>query len=101
MTEPDRSFNEYLATYKKTASKVDLAAYDVAYGQFALANELMEQRKAQGLTQLALAKASGVAQPEISRIERGITNATIETLNRIGRVLQVRVGLVHDSRVIH
>lgn len=98
MAGPDRSFNDYLEAYKQKATSPQEEAYEAAYAQFALANELMEQRKAFGLTQIALAEASGVGQPEISRIERGLTNATLETLNRVARVLDLRVGLVHDKR---
>ena len=54
-------------------------------------------RRKQKLTQPALAKRSGVAQADISRIERGVLNATSDTLAKLGRALGVRLAFV-DTR---
>lgn len=48
-------------------------------------------RKARGMTQEALADASGVTQATISRLERNIANGSISGLERIADVLCVSV----------
>ena len=64
---------------------------------FAMAQELRELRKASHLTQKQLAAASGIDQAEISRIERGQTNATAATLSAILAPLGARVGIVNND----
>ena|SRR5437660_9727796 len=44
----------------------------------------MARRRA-GLTQRELARRSGVPQPSISKIERGVTSPTVDTLERLIR----------------
>lgn len=99
MERTGRTFDEFLKTYKEGLSGPEEAFFNAKSAQFAIANELIERRKAAGLTQIQLAEATGVSQPEISRIERGDKNATILTLNKIAQVLKVRVGLVNDPRI--
>jgi len=45
----------------------------------------MARRRA-GLTQRELARRSGIPQPSISRIERGVISPTVDTLERLLRV---------------
>jgi ribosome-binding protein aMBF1 (putative translation factor) len=47
-----------------------------------------------GLTQVELAARSGVDQGDISRIERGLANPTVGTLDRIGEAIGYKVGWV-------
>jgi len=49
--------------------------------------QLRIARAAQGWTQQQLAEAAGIAQADISRIERGLTNPTIRTVERLFGVL--------------
>ena len=51
--------------------------------EFAFYRALIDARKESGLTQKELAAASGVAQSEISKIECGKKNVTIETLEKL------------------
>jgi DNA-binding XRE family transcriptional regulator len=62
-------------------------AYDIAM-------QLVALREARGLTQAQLAERCGIAQADISRIERGSTNPTVKTLQRIVEALDGRVALV-------
>src|SRR5947207_15195676 len=60
----------------------------------------MARRRA-GLSQRELARRSGVPQPSISRIERGVGSPTVDTLERLLRVCDmelepVRVPLEDD-----
>jgi transcriptional regulator with XRE-family HTH domain len=48
-------------------------------------------RKARGMTQEALAEASGVTQATISRLERNVANGSLVGLERIASVLKVSV----------
>jgi DNA-binding XRE family transcriptional regulator len=99
MARQGQSFNEYLEKFKAESSTDDLEAYEAAYAHFSIANEIIERRKALGLTQNDLALASGVAQPEISRIENGVNNPTLDTLIRLARALGSRVRFVNDRTV--
>jgi transcriptional regulator with XRE-family HTH domain len=55
---------------------------------------LSEARRGAGLTQRALARHSGVAQPAISRIERGHVSPRVETLDRLLRACGRGIDLV-------
>ncbi len=65
----------------------DLRAKEIKY---ALINSLMTGRRELNLTQSELAGRSGVAQTEISRIERGRKSPTIETYSRLAAALNLR-----------
>jgi len=45
--------------------------------------ELIAARKEKGLTQKELERLSGIKQPAIARMERGISSPTIETLAKL------------------
>jgi transcriptional regulator with XRE-family HTH domain len=55
---------------------------------------LSEARRGAGLTQRMLAVRSGVAQPAISRIERGHVSPRVETLDRLLRACGKGIDLV-------
>ncbi len=55
--------------------------------RYAFANQLIEARKARGLTQKQLAELSGIEQPMISNYERGRGNPTLETMTVLSRSL--------------
>jgi transcriptional regulator with XRE-family HTH domain len=59
---------------------------------------LREVREAKGLTQAGLARASGVPQPTISRIERGTSAIDLGVLERLADALGVDAALLirHD-----
>ena len=66
-----------------------------AYGEhFRLARQLIVMRKQRGWTQQQLAKASGIQQSEISRIERGQGNPTYSTLEAIARSAEMTLALI-------
>lgn len=67
--------------------KVFEQAYDIA-------TQVIELREKAGLTQAQLAERCGVNQADISRIERGSTNPTSKTLQRIAEALGAEVRLV-------
>ncbi len=55
--------------------------------------QVMDLRNTLGLTQAQLAERCGMSQADISRIERGSTNPTARTLQRIADALEVDVCL--------
>jgi transcriptional regulator with XRE-family HTH domain len=50
---------------------------------------LAEARRRAGLSQNALAKAAGLSQPTILRLEEGASFPALDTLERIARALDV------------
>lgn len=69
----------------------ELAAFRA---HFALAQDIRVLRKEQHMTQKQLASASGIGQAEISRIERGLTNATATTFAALLAPLGARLGAI-------
>lgn len=65
-------------------------AYDMAM-------QLMELRERRGMTQTELAGVTGIAQSEISRIERGSANPTEKTLLRIADALGADLRVVERT----
>ena len=61
---------------------------------------VLQQRLAAGLTQQQLAAASGIAQADISRIERGQINPTAATLETLGGPLGVTLDYVPTPELV-
>jgi ribosome-binding protein aMBF1 (putative translation factor) len=53
---------------------------------------IVEARRARGWSQRDLARASGVAQPVIARLEVGDTDPKISTLTRLAAALGLRIA---------
>lgn len=77
-----RQYEESVAAYER-----EIAA------RLAVGTVLASARADAGLTQNALADASRVQQAEISRIERGHANPTLDTLARLAAVMGRKVTL--------
>ena len=65
--------------------------------RFALGRQVIQLRRRHDLTQKKLAELTGIGQSEISKIERGESNATTETLARLGAPFHVRLLLVDEN----
>ena len=99
------SFNDLLARAQADWSDDAWTFYDATVAALqteraareALGAQLLEARKARHLTQPELAAATGVQQAEISRIERGLSNPTAATLNRLAAALGQKVVLQQVS----
>jgi transcriptional regulator with XRE-family HTH domain len=59
---------------------------------FALADAVLRARTNKGWTQKELAKEIGTKQANISRIESGLANPTLEFLTRLSTVLDFDIG---------
>ena len=69
----------------------EMAATDV---KVALLGEIIKARQEYGLTQKELEAASGVKQPVIARLERGITDPQLSTLIKLLSPLGKTVAIV-------
>ena len=66
----------------------------------AIASEVIAYRVEQGLSQTALAERLGMKQPAVARLEAGDVTPTIETLQRLVRVLdrEIVIDVVPPER---
>jgi DNA-binding phage protein len=92
-----RTLDEYIDEYRASADEAELAEFDDHADAFRLANQVLSARRFIGLTQVELAALTGIAQSEISRIEQGEGNPTVETLSRVGRSLNLNLQFVSTS----
>jgi len=92
-----RPFESYVEEYRANADEAERRVLDEYTDVFRLANQILTERKRRGLTQVDLASICGIAQSEISRIERGDGNPTVETLSRVGRSLNLNLQFVSAS----
>lgn len=78
-----------LTTFKREAlaNKQTKAEYDALAPQYALIQSIIKHRIQKGWSQTELAQAIGTKQPVISRLEKGITNPSIDTLQKVARAL--------------
>ena len=61
--------------------------FDALEPEFQLIREMIKARREAGLTQKELAERTGLQQSNISRIENGNGNPSLETLNKIAQGL--------------
>jgi ribosome-binding protein aMBF1 (putative translation factor) len=61
--------------------------------EYQLARQLIKARVSQNLTQAELAEKAGVKQAYIARLESGSANPTIDSLNKVAKVLDLRLKL--------
>jgi len=73
--------------------------YDSLEVEYQLVNALLDARKAVNITQKQLAEKTGIAQSEISRIERGNANPSLKTMARLasGMGMIVKVEFVSNE----
>lgn len=76
-----RKFRDFLKEeLKKTEIK---AEFDALEPEFTIIQALIDARKKSGFTQSELSKRTGIAQSDISKIEKGNANPSIKTLQRL------------------
>lgn len=76
-----RKFRDFLKEeLKKTEIKSE---YDALEPEFTIVQALIDARKKSGFTQIELSKRTGIAQADISKIEKGNANPSIKTLQRL------------------
>lgn len=59
-----------------------------------LATNLIEAREEKHMTQRQLAEACGVYQADISKIERGLANPSVSTLNKLAEAMNMELNVI-------
>ena len=60
-------------------------------------NKVKQLRLEQGLSQDELALSCGIDRPQITKIEQGKVNVTLETIERISRALQIKTSILLEE----
>lgn len=61
--------------------------------KFSVLQEFVKLRKSRGITQEELSKRTGIARPNIARIENGSYNPTIEMMVRLAQGLDMHLEI--------
>jgi ribosome-binding protein aMBF1 (putative translation factor) len=83
------NFRDFVDSIEHDASPEERRELEEHRRRYHVGAKLLDRRLAAGLSQRDLADASGVDQAEISRIERGQGNPTVETLLALGSPLGI------------
>src|SRR5664280_453717 len=92
-----RSYQDAAAERLARVADTGRRQHRVFSDSYDMAVQLMELRERRGMTQIELASATGIAQSEISRIERGSANPTEKTLLRIADALGADLQVVERT----
>ena len=85
------TFNDFLnEQMKDPAFKAEWEALDP---EFSVIEAILKVRKESGLTQKQLSERTGIAQTDISRLERGNANPSLRTLQRLAAGMGMRVKI--------
>ncbi len=77
------------------------AEYDALQPEYDIIQALIDARNTEGLTQKELSERTGITQADISRIENGTRNPSLEMVKRLasGLGMRLRLEFVPDSSV--
>ncbi|MFV0635709.1 helix-turn-helix domain-containing protein [Mitsuokella sp.] len=75
------NFDDFLNTQMKNPEFKK--EYDALEPEFEIIQAMIDARKDAGLTQQELAKRTGIAQSDISKLESGNANPSLRTLRRL------------------
>lgn len=67
--------------------------YDALQPEHAIIQAIIDARKQAGLTQKELSERTGIAQGDISKLERGNANPSIRTLQRLANGMGMKLKL--------
>jgi len=84
-------YDMYVA--EKLKDPVYKAEYDALEPEFAIIYAMIEARKISGMTQKQLSEKTGIAQGDISKIEIGEANPTLNTLKRLASGMDMKLKL--------
>jgi transcriptional regulator with XRE-family HTH domain len=76
------------------------AEYDALDPEFTIIQYLINARKSTGFTQKRLAEKTGIAQSDISKLERGHANPSLRTLKRLaaGMGMKMKIEFVANEK---
>ena len=69
------------------------AEYDALEPEFVIIQAMIDARKSSGITQTQLAAKTGIDQSDISRIENGDANPSLNTLKRLAAGMDMKLKL--------
>ena len=94
---PVRDFRNYLNEQLQRPSFK--AEWDALQPELTIAQAMIDARKESGLTQKQLSERTGIAQADISKLERGNANPSLRTLQRLaaGMGMNVRIEFVSNK----
>lgn len=75
------------------------AEWDAFQPELTIAQAMIDARKESGLTQKQLSERTGIAQADISKLERGNANPSLRTLQRLaaGMGMNVKIEFVTNK----
>ena len=90
-------FRNYLNEQLQRASFK--AEWDALQPELTIAQAMIDARKESGLTQKQLSERTGIAQADISKLERGNANPSLRTLQRLaaGMGMNVKIEFVANK----
>lgn len=83
------SYREYKS--KALSDPAVKAEYDALQPEYDIIRAMVEARNNEGLTQKELSQRTGITQADISRIENGTRNPSLEMLKRLANGLGMRL----------
>jgi ribosome-binding protein aMBF1 (putative translation factor) len=69
------------------------AEYEALEPEFEIIQAIIDARKKSGFTQKQLSEKTGIAQGDISKIEKGEANPSLKTLKRLASGMNARLHL--------
>ncbi|MFR2458535.1 MAG: helix-turn-helix domain-containing protein [Christensenellales bacterium] len=72
------------------------AEYDALEPEYAIMCAIIEARNAMGLTKQQLSERTGIAQGDISKLENGSGNPSLNTLRRLANGMGMRLKLTFE-----
>ena len=102
MAKQGTSFEDYwrgLENRAKARGPRAFAEFERLGHRYRIGADLSALRIQKGLSQTEVATRAGIDQAEVSRIERGSTNATEDTLARIANALGADIAVVPRTLV--
>ena len=93
------NFNDFLNEQMKDPEFK--AEWDALDPEFSVIEAMLKARKESGLTQKQLSERTGIAQTDISKLERGNANPSLRTLQRLaaGMGMKVKIEFVPASAI--
>ena len=86
-----KTLKEYKREQMKNPEFVE--AYEEIQPEMSVIRAMIDARLSRGMTQKELAEATGIAQGEISKLENGTRNPSIELLQRLAEGLDMTLSV--------
>lgn len=93
--------SNYTEFKKKSLENPEIKkAYDELQPEYDIIQAMIDARKSQNMTQKDLSDATGITQADISRIENGTRNPSLEMVKRLaaGMGMRLKLEFVPDHR---